>query len=73
MSRVFRIVDCEHSGGGGGGLVEGNTLIENDDGGSTTVKFEGEGEADDAGAGDAEVGMVHKRSLDGLKSGYSSV
>jgi hypothetical protein len=27
------------------------------------VKFEGEGEADDAGAGDADVGVLHKNSL----------
>jgi hypothetical protein len=35
------------------------------------MEFEGEREAGDAGAGDADVRTGHRRSLDGRKSGYS--
>jgi hypothetical protein len=35
------------------------------------VKLKGEGEADDSGAGDADVCLMHKISLVGLKRGYS--
>ena len=64
---IFGIVRGEHSGGGGGGLGERKSLIEEDDGGAATVEFEGEGDADDAGAGDADVGVMHRKSLVALE------
>jgi hypothetical protein len=71
LRRVFGVAAGEHSGGGGGGFGEGSALVEHGDGGSAAMEFKSEGEADDAGAGDADVRMGHRRSLDGRKSGYS--
>jgi hypothetical protein len=71
LRRVFGVVGGEHSGGGGGGFGEGSAPVKHGDGGSTAMEFESEGEADDAGPGDADVRMGHRRSLDGRKSGYS--
>jgi len=59
------IVGGEHSGGGGGGFGEWGGAVEDRDAGSAMVEFEGEGESDDAGSGDAYVGVLHETSLDG--------
>ncbi len=73
LGRVVRIGGGEHSGGGGGGFGEGSRPVEYGDADATAVKFEGEGEADDACAGDADVGMrrggvAHGISLVGRRS-----
>jgi hypothetical protein len=62
---VVGIVGCEHAGGGGGGFGEWGRAVEDGDAGAAVVEFEGEGEADDAGSGDAYVGLLHGTSLDG--------
>jgi hypothetical protein len=59
LRRIVRIASGEHAGSGGGGFGEGGAAIENGDAGSAVVEFEGEGEADDAGSGDADVGALH--------------
>jgi len=71
--RDMRIGGGQHSGSGGGGFGEGRGLIEHGDAVTTAVEFEGEGETDDAGSGDADVGIrrrwvVHEISLVGRRS-----
>lgn len=59
-------VTCgEHARGGSGGFGERLALLQYCDARSSAVQFEGEGEADDACSGDADVGTIHKTSLDG--------
>jgi hypothetical protein len=62
---VVGIVCGEHTGGGGGGFGEWSGAVKDGDAGAAVVKFEGEGEADDTGSGDAHVGLLHGTSLDG--------
>ena len=59
LRRIVGIAGGEHASGGGGGLGERSGAIEDSDAGSAVVEFEGEGEADDAGSGDADVGALH--------------
>lgn len=59
MWGVVGIAGGEHAGGGGGCLGEGSAAVEDGDAGSAVMEFEGEGEADDAGSGDADVGALH--------------
>jgi hypothetical protein len=48
-------VSGQHSGSGGRGLGEGSGTVKHCDGHAAVVEFESEGEADDAGPGDADV------------------
>jgi hypothetical protein len=64
---IVGIAGGEHAGCSGGGFGEWGAAVEDDDAGSPMVEFEGEGEADDAGSGDADVGALHKISLDGRR------
>ncbi len=61
---IFGIVRGEHAGGGGRGLGEGDAGLKDRNAGSAAMEFEGEREADDAGAGDADVRVLHKKILD---------
>jgi hypothetical protein len=63
LGRVVGIAGGKHSGGGGGGFGERGGSIKHGDSHAAVVEFEGEGEADDAGPGDADVGVVHGISL----------
>lgn len=65
------IAGGQHAGCCGGGFREGGAAIEDGDAGSAFVEFEGEREADDASSGDADIGALHKISLDGRGRGYS--
>jgi hypothetical protein len=49
----------QHSGGGNRGLLAGFGLIENQNIGSAMPEFESQRHADDAGAGDDDVGGLH--------------
>lgn len=69
--RVGGIACGEHSGGGGGGFGQWGGPFEYGDAETAMVEFEGEREADDAGSGDADIGALHKISLDGRGRGYS--
>ena len=60
---VVGIVGGEHAGGGGGGFGEGGAAIEDGDACAATGELKGEGEAHDAGAGDAHVRVLHGSSL----------
>jgi hypothetical protein len=71
VRRVVGVCGGEHAGGGGGGFGEWVVAIEHGDAEATVVELEGEREADDAGAGDADVGMVHEFSLVCFVRGYS--
>lgn len=62
---VVGIACGEHSGGSGGGFGEGNGLIEHGDAGAVVMEFEGEGEANDACPGDADVLIRRRRVLHG--------
>jgi hypothetical protein len=72
---VVRIAGGQHSGGGGRGFAERGGSLEHGNAGAVAVEFESEGEADDAGPGDANVGIrrgvMHGISLVGLRKGYS--
>ena len=73
QERVVRIGRGQHSCGCGGGFAEGSGAVEYGDADAAVVKFEGEGEADDACASDADVrirrgGAVHGISLVGRRS-----
>jgi hypothetical protein len=61
---IFGIVRGEHAGGSGGSLGEGDAGLKDSDAHSAAIEFEGEREADDAGAGDADVRVLHKKILD---------
>jgi hypothetical protein len=65
---VVRIGGGEHSGGGGGRFAEGSGLVKYGDTDAVVVEFEGEGKANNASPGDADVGMVHGISLVGWGS-----
>jgi hypothetical protein len=69
--RVVGIGAGQHSGGGGGGFGKWGGPFQHGDMAAATVKFEGKGEADDAGPGDTDVGMVHGISLVCPRKGYS--
>jgi len=60
-----RVGGSEHTCGGVGGFGEGRVAIEHRDSEAAAVQLKLEGEADDAGAGDADVGMLHETSLFG--------
>jgi hypothetical protein len=49
----------EHAGSGGGGFGERGGAVKHCDTDATVMEFEGKREADDAGPGDADVGVVH--------------
>jgi hypothetical protein len=68
---VVGIVDSQHARGRRGGFGEWLALVKHGDAVAAVVEFKGEGEADDAGSGDAEVGMMHGISLVRLVRGYS--
>jgi hypothetical protein len=75
---VVRIAGGQHSGCGGRGFRERRGLVEHGDRHAAVVEFKGEGEADDAGTGDTDVGIgkgrvVHGISLVRLRRGYSFV
>ena len=61
---IFGIVRGEHAGGGARRLGEGDVGLKNSNARSAAMEFEGEREADDAGAGDADVRVLHKKILD---------
>ena len=65
------IVCSEHTGGCGGRFGEWSGALEDGDAGAAVVELEGKGKADDAGSGDAYVGLLHGTSLDGERRGYS--
>jgi hypothetical protein len=69
--RVVGIEGGEHAGGGGGGVGEGGVALEDGDPVAAGVEFESEREADDAGAGDEDVGGLVGRghALDSLSGG----
>ena len=52
----MRIARGQHSGGGGGGFVERYGLVEHENAVTAVVEFQGKGETDDTGSGDADVG-----------------
>jgi hypothetical protein len=62
---VVGIVCGEHTGGGDGGFGERIGAVEDGDAGAAMMEFEGKGEADDTGSGDAYIRLVHGTSLDG--------
>jgi hypothetical protein len=72
---VVGIAGGQHSGGGGRGFVERGGSLQHGNAYAVAVEFESEGEADDAGPGDANVGIrrgvMHGISLVGLRKGYS--
>jgi len=68
-----RVGGGQHSCGGGGGFGERSGAVEYGDADAAMVKLEGKGEADDACASDADVGIrrggaVHGISLVGRRS-----
>ena len=76
MGRVVGIAGSQHSSGGGGGFGERGGSVKHGDADVAVMEFEGEGEADDAGPGDADVMIrkgrgVHRISLVRLRRGYS--
>ena len=60
---VVGVCGCEHSGGGGRGFGERGTSVEDGDTEAAAMEFEGEREADNAGASDTDVGVLHRFSL----------
>ena len=56
----------QHAGGGSGGFGERSSAVEHGDMGAAVMEFEGKREADDAGPGDTDVGVVHGISLVGV-------
>ena len=67
---IVGIANGQHSGRGGGGFGEGGRSIKYCDMKTPAIQFEGEGETDDTGSGDADVGIrrrwvVHEISLVG--------
>ena len=60
---IVGVAGGEHSGGGGGGFGEGLSLLEDGHAEAAMVEFEGEREADDACACDADIGVMHTSSL----------
>ena len=56
---IVRVARGQHPGGCGGGFGEGDRAIEDGNTGSAAVEFEGEGETDNAGSGDADIGVLH--------------
>jgi hypothetical protein len=75
---IVGIAGGQHSGGCGGGFGERGGSIEHGDSHAAAVEFESQGEADDAGPGDADVmirkdRVVHGISLVRSRRGYSSV
>lgn len=67
--RVGGVVVGEHAGGGGGGFGEEGAAVEKSDARSATGELEREGEADDAGASDTHVGVLHRASLEEVEKG----
>jgi hypothetical protein len=61
---IVGVVGSQHSGCGGGGLRERGGSIEYGDRHTAVVEFKGEGEADDAGPSNADIGVVHGLSLE---------
>ena len=72
---VVGIAGGQHSGSGGRGFAERGGSFEHGNAHAVAVEFESEREADDAGPGDANVGIrrgvMHGISLVGLRKGYS--
>jgi hypothetical protein len=62
---VVGVACGKHARCGGGGFGERESPVENSDVQTAAVKFQGKGEADDTGSGDADVGVVHEFSLVG--------
>ncbi len=65
MRRVVRVGGGEHACGSGGGFGKRSATVQYGDFDTAMVEFEREGEADDSGASDADVGMGYDLSLDG--------
>ena len=63
--RVVGVLRGEHSGGGMEASARG-APVEDGDTETAVMEFEGEGEADDASAGDADVGIRGRRVLHGI-------
>jgi hypothetical protein len=61
---VVGIVSGQHSRGGCRGFREGRGTVEHGDGHAAVVEFKGEGEADDTGSSDTDIGVVHALSLE---------
>ena len=61
LGRVVGIVGSQHSRGCRGGFGEWHALVKHGDAVAAEVEFKGEGEADDAGASDADVGIRRRR------------
>ena len=66
LGSIVWVGGSKHAGGGSGGFCEWGCAVEHDDMDAAMMKFEGKREADDAGSGDADVGVVHGISLVGL-------
>jgi hypothetical protein len=64
---IFGIVRGEHACGGRRSLSERNARLEDGDACSAAMEFEGEREANDAGPGNTDVGLLHKKILDGYE------
>jgi hypothetical protein len=73
LGRVVGIVGSQHACGRRGRFGEWLALVKYCDAVASVVEFKGEGETDDAGSSDAEVGVMHGISLVGLVRGYSLV
>ncbi len=73
LGRIVRIVGGKHSGGSGRGFRKRGGLVKHCDMDAAVMEFQGEGEADDAGSGDTDVGVVHGISLVRPRRGYSFV
>jgi hypothetical protein len=71
LGRIVRVGGGKHTGGSGGGLGEWVAAVEYGDAEAAMVEFEGERETHDAGAGDADVGVMHENSLVWFRRGYS--
>jgi hypothetical protein len=63
LGRVVWVGGGKHTRGSGGGFGERVAAVEYGDAEAAMVEFEGEREAHDAGAGDADVRVMHENSL----------
>ena len=56
---VSGVIDGEHARGGGAGLRHGRACFQHGNGGPGAGKFKRQGKADDAGAGNDKIRMIH--------------
>ena len=60
---IFGIFGGEHTGGGGGGFKQWGVGFHDDDPGAAMVEFQRQREPDNTGAGDTDVRVQHRISL----------